>query len=368
MNFSKYKKSIIACILALGIGLGGGYYYFGNPAGGDRPTVREQTKQTKPLTETRNTFVVQAAKKSGPAVVGITTQVFQKDIFNRTIYAGEGVGSGVLIDNDGHIVTNNHVVSGAKNGEVTVSLSDGSTVTGTVIGADPQTDLAVVKITPPKNIKPIEIGDSDSLQVGEPAIAIGNPLGLEFKGSVTSGVISALARTIDDQGQRFPLIQTDAAINPGNSGGALINADGELIGINSAKISKEGVEGMGFAIPINSAKPIIDSIIKNGKVIRPYLGVWAVDKQTAARNNVSYEGDGLLVVQLDYNGPMAQAGLVEGDTIDQIDGKDVTNLIGLKEQIDSKSPGDTILVSYTHNGRSKSTQVKLGAVSSQSGN
>ena len=124
---------------------------------------------------------------------------------------------------------------------------------------------------------------------------------------------------------------------------------------------------MGFAIPINSAKPIIDSIIKNGKVIRPYLGVWAVDKQTAARNNVSYEGDGLLIVQLDYNGPMAQAGLVEGDTIDQIDGKDVTNLIGLKEQIDSKSPGDTILVSYTHNGRSKSTQVKLGAVSSQSG-
>ena len=327
--------------------------------------MSENTKQTKPLTESRNTYVVQAAKKSGPAVVGITTQVFQKDIFNRTIYAGEGVGSGVLIDNEGHIVTNNHVVAGAKNGEVTVSLSDGSTVTGTVIGTDSQTDLAVAKITAPKNIQPITIGDSDSLQVGEPAIAIGNPLGLEFKGSVTSGVISALARTIDDQGQRFPLIQTDAAINPGNSGGALLNADGELIGINSSKVSKEGVEGMGFAIPINSAKSIIDSIIKNGKVIRPYLGIWAVDRQTAARNNVSYEGEGLLIVQLDSTGPIAQAGIVEGDTIAQVDGKDVSTLIELKEQIDSKSPGDTILVSYTHNGKMKSAQVKLGQASSK---
>lgn len=315
------------------------------------------------MTEARNTYVVQAAKKSGPAIVGITTQVFQKDIFNRTIYAGEGVGSGVLIDNEGHIVTNNHVVSGASNGEVTVSLSDGTTVKGTVMGTDEQSDLAVVKIDPPKNIQPVAIGDSDSLQVGEPAIAIGNPLGLEFKGSVTSGVISALARTIDDQGQRFPLIQTDAAINPGNSGGALLNADGELIGINSSKISKEGVEGMGFAIPINSAKPIIDSIIKNGKVIRPYLGVWAVDRQTAARNNVSYEGEGLLIVQLDSTGPVARAGIVEGDTIAQIDGKNVSTLIELKEQIDAKSPGDTILVSYTHNGKMKSAQVKLGQAS-----
>ena len=346
------------------IQVGGGYYFFGNPDT-HQTTVKEQTKQTKPITDTRNTYVVQAAKESGPAVVGITTQVFQKDIFNRTIYAGEGVGSGVLIDNDGHIVTNNHVVAGAKNGEVTVSLSNGSTVTGTVIGTDAQTDLAVVKIDPPKDIQAIKIGDSDSLQVGEPAIAIGNPLGLEFKGSVTSGVISALARTIDDQGQRFPLIQTDAAINPGNSGGALINADGELIGINSSKISKEGVEGMGFAIPINSAMTVVDSIIKNGKVVRPYIGVWAVDRQTAARNNVSYEGEGLLIVQLDANGPAAKAGLVEGDTIAQIDGKNISTLLELKEQIDAKSPGDTVLVSYTHNGKMKSTQLKLGQATSK---
>ena len=146
MNIKNYKKQIIACAIAACVGIGGGYYLFGTPAGHQQTVVSENTKQTKPLTESRNTYVVQAAKKSGPAVVGITTQVFQKDIFNRTIYAGEGVGSGVLIDNEGHIVTNNHVVAGAKNGEVTVSLSDGSTVTGTVIGTDSQTDLAVVKI------------------------------------------------------------------------------------------------------------------------------------------------------------------------------------------------------------------------------
>ena len=161
------------------------------------------------------------------------------------------------------------------------------------------------------------------------------------------------------------MIQTDAAINPGNSGGALINADGELIGINSSKISKEGVEGMGFAIPINSAMTVVDSIIKNGKVVRPYIGVWAVDRQTAARNNVSYEGEGLLIVQLDSNGPAAQAGLVEGDTIAQIDGKDISTLLELKEQIDAKSPGDTVLVSYTHNGKMKSTKLKLGQATSK---
>ena len=121
---------------------------------------------------------------------------------------------------------------------------------------------------------------------------------------------------------------------------------------------------MGFAIPINSAMTIVDSIIKNGKVIRPYIGVWAVDRQTAARNNVTYEGDGLLIVQLDSNGPAAQAGLVEGDTIAQIDGKDITTLLELKEQIDAKSPGDIILISYTHNGKMKSAQLKLGEASS----
>lgn len=360
-----YKKSIIATIVALCIGLGGGYYISHHHEQPSRPTsIFNESKQASTLSEGRDTYVVRAAKMSGPAVVGITTQVFQKDIFNRTIYAGEGVGSGVLIDNDGHIVTNHHVVARSYNGEVTVSLSDGATVPGRVIGSDEQSDLAVVKIDAPSDIKPIEVGDSDTLQVGEPAIAIGNPLGLEFKGSVTSGVISALARTVDSQGQRFPLIQTDAAINPGNSGGALLNADGQLIGINSSKISKEGIEGMGFAIPINAAKPIIEAIIKTGKVTRPYLGIWAIDKQTAARNNVSYEGTGLLIVQLDPSGPAAQAGIREGDVITQVDGIDITTLVDLKEAVDKRSPGDQILISITQNGRTISGQLILGEMTS----
>ena len=171
-------------------------------------------------------------------------------MFNRKVLVGEGVGSGVIFDKAGYIVTNNHVVGTAKT--VIVSLADGQSTEGTVVGRDARTDLAVVKINM-DNLPVAEFGDSDSLQVGEPAIAIGNPLGLEFQGTVTVGVISSLNRTIGAEGQSMKLIQTDAAINPGNSGGALVDADGKVIGINSAKISQEGVEGLGFAIPINAA-------------------------------------------------------------------------------------------------------------------
>ena len=370
MNFSKYKKSIIACVLALGIGVGGGYYFFGNPVT-HQTTVKEQTKQTKPITDTRNTYVVQAAKESGPAVVGITTQVFQKDIFNRTIYAGEGVGSGVLIDNDGHIVTNNHVVAGAKNGEVTVSLSNGSTVTGTVIGTDAQTDLAVVKIDPPKDIQPIKIGDSDSLQVGEPAIAIGNPLGLEFKGSVTSGVISALARTIDDQGQRFPLIQTDAAINPGNSGGALINIEGQVIGINSSKISStsdsgsgNSVEGMGFAIPANDVVKIINQLEANGKVIRPALGITMANLSdlsttTISRLNIPTSVTSGIVVASVQSGMPAEGVLKKYDVITAIDDKDVSSITDLQSVLYGHSTGDSIKVTFYRGTDKKTETIKL---------
>lgn len=170
-----------------------------------------------------------------------------------------GTGSGVIYDKSGLIATNNHVVEGAS--EIIVSLTDGRSVKGKVLGADAATDLAVVKIDE-NNLPVADFGDSSTLQVGEPAIAIGNPLGLEFRGSVTAGVISALNRSIQLGERKFDLIQTDAAINPGNSGGALVNAEGEVVGINSAKIAVSGVEGIGFAIPINSAKPILDELAK----------------------------------------------------------------------------------------------------------
>lgn len=207
----------------------------------------------------RNTAVVQAVKEVGPAVVGITTRVYDKDIFNRRVAVGQSVGSGVIFDKKGYIVTNNHVVSGSK--EVNVSLSNGQTVPGKVVGTDASTDLAVVKIDSSDSLPVAVLGDSDALQIGETAIAIGNPLGLEFQGTVTVGVISALNRSLDDIDQRFKLIQTDAAINPGNSGGALVTADGKVVGINSAKISKEGIEGMGFPFLLIRRRGLLNSLL-----------------------------------------------------------------------------------------------------------
>ncbi|MPL58445.1 putative serine protease HtrA [bioreactor metagenome] len=163
-----------------------------------------------------------------------------------------------------------------------IDLADGRTFNGKVLGVDPATDLAVVKVDT-TGLPTAVLGDSDGLLIGEPAIAIGNPLGMEFRGSVTVGVISALNRSIEIGERKFKLIQTDAAINPGNSGGALVNADGVVVGINSAKIAVAGVEGIGFAIPINTARPILQSVIEKGRVVRAYLGVGVLDRNTAAR-------------------------------------------------------------------------------------
>ena len=271
------RMKIAALALAMLIIGGAGGCYFGGfslpkkeGAASSYQIPQGANKKMEDLPAIRNTAVVQAVKEVGPAIVGITTRVYDRDMFNRRVEVGQSVGSGVLFDKKGYIVTNNHVVSGSK--EVNVSLSNGKTVPGKVVGTDPSTDLAVVKIDGSDDLPVAEFGDSDALQVGETAIAIGNPLGLEFQGTVTVGVISALNRSLDDIDQRFKLIQTDAAINPGNSGGALVTADGKVVGINSAKIAKEGVEGMGFAIPINSAKGIIQQLISNGKVTRAYLG------------------------------------------------------------------------------------------------
>lgn len=215
-----------------------------------KPAVTQEQKMQeveKNMSSARNTPIVKAAKKVGPTVVGITNKALVRDYFNRTQLVEKGVGSGVIYSKDGLIATNNHVVEGAK--ELVVSLPDGRTYPGRVLGTDPTTDLAVVKIDAKEDLPVAEFGDSDSLMVGEPAIAIGNPLGLEFRGSVTTGVISALNRSVDVGERNFKLIQTDAAINPGNSGGALVNADGQVIGINSAKVAVSGVEGIGLPFP-----------------------------------------------------------------------------------------------------------------------
>lgn len=363
----KGRMKIAALALAMLVIGGAGGCYFGEfhstKNGGAASSYQmpgSTNKEVKDLPAVRNTAVVQAVKEVGPAIVGITTRVYDRDMFNRRVEVGQSVGSGVLFDKKGYIVTNNHVVSGSK--EVNVCLSNGKTVAGKVVGTDPSTDLAVVKIDGSDDLPVAEFGDSDALQVGETAIAIGNPLGLEFQGTVTVGVISALNRSLDDIDQRFKLIQTDAAINPGNSGGALVTADGKVVGINSAKIAKEGVEGMGFAIPINSAKGIIQQLIDNGKVTRAYLGVYAADKDIAQRYGYNLDHDGgVLVMKIASRSPLSLTDIRPGDYITAIDGKTFDTVKGMRDILDGHKPGDRIQVTYEHNGSRKTTDVLLAS-------
>lgn len=360
MQHKRILTAVVAVILIAG-GVFGGFKLrdtFFSPTGTYQGTTNqlEEPKKSESISSARNTAVVQAAKKVSPAVVGITTKVYNRDMFNRKVLVGEGVGSGVIFDKAGYIVTNNHVVGTAKT--VIVSLADGQSTEGTVVGRDAKTDLAVVKINM-DNLPVAEFGDSDSLQVGEPAIAIGNPLGLQFQGTVTVGVISSLNRTIGAEGQSMKLIQTDAAINPGNSGGALVDADGKVIGINSAKISQEGVEGLGFAIPINAARPILQDLITNGKVVRPYLGLYGLDQQMAARFGMQLNAQGIYVYRVVPGGPLDQAGLQHGDVIVKLDGTDVKDFASLQSVMDKPKVGDSVSIDYTRNGMNREATVVL---------
>lgn len=307
------------------------------------------------LSDNRNTAIVRAAQAAGPAVVGITNKAYGNG--KRKVLVEQGVGSGVIFDTNGYIVTNNHVVEGAQ--EITVSLADGRVLAGRVMGADPVTDLAVVKVDA-TGLPAAVLGDSDNLLVGEPAIAIGNPLGLEFQGSVTTGVISALNRAIEIGERKFKLIQTDAAINPGNSGGALVNADGVVIGINSAKIAVNGVEGIGFAIPANIVKPILQSLIDKGHVVRAYLGVGAMDSKNAAAYGYDLNLDkGVYVAQLVKNGPAAKVGLNVGDIILRVAGIETNSVADLRAAIDAQAVGSNVEVIFTRNGQQQKVNVLL---------
>ncbi|WP_317304178.1 S1C family serine protease [Allisonella histaminiformans] len=357
----------LAVILLAAILIGGVSGYKLNthmhPAGDGQGTYTWCNDSSAPVDSTlpasRNTAVVETAKRVGPAVVGITSEVYDRDIFNRNVEVGQNVGSGVIFDKKGYIVTNNHVVG--NNRQVNVALSDGQVVTGKVIGTDAVTDLAVVKLPGSDKLPVAEFGNSDSLQPGETAVAIGNPLGLEFRGTVTVGVISALNRTLDDVEQQIKLIQTDAAINPGNSGGALCTADGKVIGINSAKIAKAGVEGMGFAIPINQVKAIVSQLISNGHVTRPYLGLYGIDKTLAARNGISWDHNGgIYVYKIADGSPLDGSDIVRGDYIIQINGKATNSLSELRNVMMNYKPGDKVTITYEHSGHTRTAVVVLG--------
>ena len=311
------------------------------------------------LPEFKNTAVVKAAEKILPTVVGITNKAMTYDFYNgRSILRERATGTGVIIDSEGYIVTNNHVIDGAV--ELSITLSNGQEYSARLIGADSATDLAVIKIEG-KTLPVASFGDSDDLMVGEMAIAIGNPLGLAFSQTVTVGVISAKERIVNINEHNFTFVQTDAAINDGNSGGPLVNLQGEVIGINTAKIKISGVEGMGFAIPSNTVKNIVRDLIAHGRIIRPWMGVyWGgdVDEKLASELQlpVSY---GILIQGVVREGPADKAGIRRGDVIISMSGKKLTNFNEMRRIIFDHRVGDEIELTYYRDNQKATVKVKL---------
>ncbi|MBP1743394.1 MAG: 2-alkenal reductase [Firmicutes bacterium] len=298
--------------------------------------------------EAADTAINKVAEDVGPAVVGIvisgnTTSPLTSDSYS---------GSGIIFDSNGYIVTNNHVIEGATT--ISVKLSSGKSLEAKVVGTDTRSDLAVIKVDA-VNLPVATLGDSSDVKVGDLAIAIGNPLGEEFAGTVTAGIISALNRTIQYEGSVYKVLQTDAAINPGNSGGALCNEDGEVIGINSLKIgSAENAEGMGFAISINEAKTIIDSLMSTGKVSRPYLGIYGA---TVVAGNNSVEG--VYVKEVVAGSGADAAGIKPTDIITELDGQKVTEFENISAILDKHKVGDVVSCKVQRGGKNITLNITL---------
>jgi len=291
--------------------------------------------------------ITKTAATVGPAVVGISNKA-QGNFGLQDVDSG----SGIIFDSKGYIVTNNHVIDNAS--KITVKLSSGKVLDAKVIGTDARSDLAVIKVEA-TNLPIAKFGDSSKVSVGDTAIAIGNPLGEEFAGTVTAGIISAVNRQINYGGAIYKLIQTDAAINPGNSGGALCNKDGEVIGINSLKLgASENAEGMGFAITINEAKTIIASLMKTGTVTRPYLGILGQDA-VSQTNNVQ----GVYVNEIVPGSGAASAGIKPTDIIIELDGTKVQQFSDLAGIIDKHKIGDKVSCKLLRNGKTISINVML---------
>ncbi len=318
--------------------------------GGDKTTETAHKEAELETTE--------IAKKVGPAVVGITSVVQgQMSIFGGFSQSSAD-GSGIILSQDGYIVTNNHVVENSTS--VLVTLNTGSEYEAKVIGVDEQTDLAVIKIDPKEELTVATLGDSTALEVGERVVAIGNPMGLEFFGSVTQGIVSAVNRTISIDNRTMNLIQTDAAVNSGNSGGALINAYGEVIGINSVKVASSGIEGMSFAIPISEASPIISDLLEYGYVKgRPIIGIATRDVNAYMAQTYSWPMGAQV---MNVTGDSArEAGLQQGDIILSVNGEKISTGEELNQIKDQHKPGDTLkLEVYKYaTGRTETIQVTL---------
>lgn len=333
-------------------------------------------EETKQLSVDVTTDVTGAVEKASGAVVGITNIQSVTDFWNNSQSNQEaGTGSGVIYKKDAgkaYVITNHHVIEGAKSVEVT--LADGTKVEAKLVGSDIWTDLAVLEIDDAGVDVVAEFGNSDALKQGETVIAIGNPLGLDFYGSVTTGVVSGKDRAIpvdlNEDGMedwQAEVLQTDAAINPGNSGGALINLAGQLIGINSMKISESTVEGMGLAIPINSAIPIVEDLEKDGKVNRPSMGITLVDLTNVPaihqRDTLKLPAEvttGVVIDEVVPNSPAATAGMKTYDVIVEMDGGKIENTIELRKHLyNKKEIGDNLKVKVYRQGKVVELTLKL---------
>lgn len=358
--------ALISALLGgiVAIGLAPSVYGLKNPTANQVVIGQSNTPPVNTSSSTTNFPVVEVAKVVGPAVVGVANFQNQASFFGTSGLSEYGSGSGFIIDaKNGYIVTNNHVIAGAQ--KIVVSLADGRNVDAKLVGSDDRTDLAVLKISDTKNLTSVQFGDSNKLQVGEPVVAIGNPGGQEFARSVTAGVVSATNRVLDLQGEAsFNLIQTDAAINPGNSGGPLVNYQGQVIGINSAKYAQTGYEGMGFSIPITDALPTIKQLIQYGYATHPALMVSVDDRYTSEYANEKGWPSGAYIASVQPGGPADKAGLQNGDIITKINGVNVTNSIELTHELFKYKPGDKVTVTYFRNGTTKNVQVTLGELKS----
>lgn len=349
---------VICAAISLIVGLLGGILAYSISS--DGKSVIYQTDSSvdtndSSITET-GTQLSDVIETASQSVVEISTETVETSTIMRQ-YVTEGAGSGVIISSDGYIITNNHVIDGAN--KITVCTKDQQTFEAKLIGTDSTTDVALLKIDA-TGLTPAILGDSSSLSVGDTAIAIGNPLG-QLGGTVTTGIISALDREIELDGNTMDLLQTDAAINPGNSGGGLFNSNGELIGVVVAKSSGEDIEGLGFAIPINKIKTVVQDLSSYGYVTgRPAMGASLIDiSTTATARQYGVNQTGVYVYSITDGGGAQKAGLQSGDLIQAIDGTAVTSSTDVKAIIQKHQVGDTINLTIVRNGQQMSVNVTL---------
>ena len=322
----------------------------------------ERTTRTIDEVQEKNRAVTEMIAEVNDSVVGISkVKNSGSSIFSDDNITSLGLGTGLIVGENGYILTNAHV-SGEKYSRCYVTLVDGKTYDGSVVWSNTDIDMAIVKINQ-RNLKVAILGNSDDIKVGETVYAIGNPIGYEFQRTVTSGIISAVNRTIkfeEDEEETYmeDLIQTDATINPGNSGGPLVNADGQVIGINGVKITS--AEGISFAIPINSVKAVIESFNTNGKFDEATLGVFAFDKNVLGYINENLQfSEGIYVARINAKSAAEDAGLKKGDIILTIDGNKLERMCDLRCYIYTKKPGDTVTLKIQRNNREMEVEATL---------